>query len=37
MTEVLRELGEKIARQRPDCVIEYNVIFGELNLSLIHI
>ena len=34
MTEVLRELGEKIARQRPDCVIEYNVIFGELNIEV---
>ena len=34
MTEVLRELGEKIARQRPDCVIEYNVIFGELNMEV---
>ena len=27
MTEVLRELGETIARQRPDCVLEYNVVF----------
>ena len=34
MTEVLRELGETIARQRPDCVIEYNVIFGELNIEV---
>ena len=34
MTEVLRELGETIARQRPDCVIEYNVLFGELNIEV---
>ena len=34
MTEVLRELGEKIARQRPDCVLEYNVVFGELNIEV---
>ena len=34
MTEVLRELGETIARQRPDCVLEYNVIFGELNIEV---
>jgi len=34
MTEVLQELGETIARQRPDCVLEYNVIFGELNIEV---
>ena len=34
MTEVLRELGETIARQRPDCVLEYNVVFGELNIEV---
>ncbi|MDT2084633.1 MAG: NADH-quinone oxidoreductase subunit C [Planktomarina sp.] len=34
MTEVLRELGETIARQRPDCVLKYNVIFGELNIEV---
>jgi NADH-quinone oxidoreductase subunit C len=34
MTKVLRELGETIARQRPDCVLEYNVIFGELNIEV---
>ncbi|CAI8213809.1 NADH-quinone oxidoreductase chain 5 [marine metagenome] len=34
MTEVLQELGEMIASRRPDCVLEYNVIFGELNIEV---
>ena len=34
MTELLRELGETIARQRPDCVLGYNINFGELNIEV---
>ena len=34
MTEALQELGEAIARQRPDCVLGYDIIFGELNIEV---
>ena len=34
MVEVLDELGAMIARKRPDCVLEYEVSFGELSIEV---
>ncbi|APG46436.1 NADH-quinone oxidoreductase subunit C [Phaeobacter porticola] len=34
MTEALNELGTQIAAKRPDCVIGWDVTFGELNVDV---
>ncbi|UWQ52582.1 NADH-quinone oxidoreductase subunit C [Leisingera caerulea] len=34
MTEALKELGAQIEAKRPDCVVAWDVSFGELNLDV---
>jgi NADH-quinone oxidoreductase subunit C len=34
MTQVLHQLGEHVAMKRPDCVVSWDVTFGELNVDV---